>query len=32
MQINKQINIKGMMCGGCETIIEDAVSEIEGGL
>ncbi|GAW84881.1 hypothetical protein bplSymb_SCF00113P025 [Bathymodiolus platifrons methanotrophic gill symbiont] len=30
MQINKQINIKGMMCGGCETIIEDAVSEIEG--
>ena len=30
MQLNKQINIKGMMCGGCESIIEEAVSEIEG--
>ena len=30
MQTSKQIDIKGMMCGGCETIIEDAVAEIEG--
>ncbi len=30
MQLNKQINIKGMMCSGCESIIEEAVSEIGG--
>ena len=30
MQTSKQIDIKGMMCSGCEAIIEEAVSEIEG--
>ena len=32
MNINKQINIKGMMCGGCESIIEEAVTEIDGDI
>ncbi|RLA16693.1 MAG: heavy metal transport/detoxification protein [Gammaproteobacteria bacterium] len=32
MQNSKEITIKGMMCGGCESIIEEAVSEIEGVL
>ncbi|MBT3813213.1 MAG: hypothetical protein HOE45_11840 [Gammaproteobacteria bacterium] len=30
MQINKQIDIKGMVCGGCESMIEDAVSVMDG--
>ncbi|OQK17949.1 hypothetical protein AU255_08840 [Methyloprofundus sedimenti] len=30
MQTSKQIVIEGMMCGGCETIIEDAVSAMDG--
>ncbi|NOR81609.1 MAG: heavy metal transport/detoxification protein [Methyloprofundus sp.] len=30
MQTKKQINIKGMMCGGCESIIEGVITEIDG--
>lgn len=30
MNISKKINIKGMMCGGCESIIEEAVTEMDG--
>ena len=30
MQINKQIEVTGMVCGGCEDVIEAAVSKIEG--
>ncbi|NOQ14358.1 MAG: sulfite exporter TauE/SafE family protein [Methyloprofundus sp.] len=29
MQTSKQIDIKGMQCGGCESIIEEAVSAME---
>lgn len=30
MIISKQIKIKGMMCGGCEDIIEETLSAMEG--
>ena len=30
MQISKQIDVKGMVCGGCETVIEEAIADIEG--
>jgi copper chaperone CopZ len=30
MQINKQIEVTGMVCGGCEDVIEAAISKIEG--
>ena len=30
MQISKKIDIKDMVCGGCETVIEEAVNEIDG--
>ena len=30
MPTHKQINIKGMHCGGCEAVIEEAVSELDG--
>lgn len=30
MQINKQIEVTGMVCGGCENVIETAVSEVAG--
>ncbi|MDC9729739.1 MAG: sulfite exporter TauE/SafE family protein, partial [Methyloprofundus sp.] len=30
MQINKQLEVTGMVCGGCEDIIETALSEMTG--
>ncbi len=30
MQTSKQIDVKGMVCGGCETVIEEGVAEMEG--
>jgi hypothetical protein len=29
MPIKKQLNIQGMHCGGCESIIEEALVDIE---
>lgn len=30
MNITKEITVSGMQCSGCETIIEEAVNQIEG--
>ena len=30
MQTSKKIDVKGMVCGGCETVIEGAVNDIDG--
>lgn len=30
MSTKKQLNIQGMHCGGCESIIEEALADIDG--